>query len=181
MTRDKAELGHGVEQSHSLGRSELTCQAERDPSEVGTPNLIQPHTRSGSAVPQAHMSGCRDSRQTSDSRHSKWEVGRAEWYRRAARPGTSSCCRRPGAGFLGPSCGPGHLCTHNVQLARSCHPAPGTLWGSGLQSLALVSRPDLPSPSHPNMPEGPSTITFRAAVAWLAGLAILTSDSLLQV
>lgn len=89
------------------------------------------------------MSGCRDSRQTSGSRHSGQEVDRAEQCRRVSQPDRSSCCRHPDAGSLGPSCGPGHPCIHSVQLAHSHHPAPETLWE--VSGLVLVSRSNPPS------------------------------------
>lgn len=111
----------------------------------GDPSLAQPHTGSGSAARQAHMSGCRDSRLTSGSRCSGQVVGRAEPCRRAARPGTSNCYRPPGAGSLGPSCGPGHPCTRSAQLAHSRCPAPGSLWGGDPSELHWHPRHQLPS------------------------------------
>lgn len=115
-------------------------------------------TGSGSAALRARMSGCRDSRLTSGSRHNGRVAGRAEPCRRASRPGTCSCCRPPGAGSQEPSSGPVHQCTRSAQWARSRHPAPGSLWGG---SPPVLRR----HPGPPHLPMQPSCQASRAQAA----------------
>lgn len=179
------KLGPGHRGCATRGAGSRSSVSEREtesrPWETGAgggdASLAQPHTGSGSAVPQAHRSGCRDSRLTSGSRSSAQVAGRAEPCRRAAPRGRCRCRRPPGAGCPGPSSGPGHLCTHSAQSARSHRPAPGSLWGR--QPSRAVLAPGSHLPSYHTM--GPPPLTVRAAAARLAGLAVLTREPLLEV
>lgn len=149
-TRPAASCPPGVGSGNREGTGVGTEAEGRAGSGTALPDTRGPtsptwKTGSGSAAPRAHTSGCSDSRLTSGSRRSGQEAGRAEPCRRAARPGTCSCCRPPGAGSPGPRCGPGRLCTRSDPFAHSRRPAPGSPPSSG-SPAGRPGRPDTRSP-----------------------------------
>lgn len=190
MTRDKG--GARAQSGHAPGGQDPGALHQRGKPHPGVADrgwgevtLAWPspiHTGSGSAALQAHTSGCRDSRLTSGSRRSGQAVGRAEPCRKAARPGRCRCGRLPGAGSLGPSCGPGHPYTRSARSAHSLRPAPGSLRGGSPPELCR--HPGSHLPSHRvtvTCPGSRAAPTLGAAAARLAGLAVLTHDPLLEV